>query len=115
MTKRRKVESKRENKGGKRNDRLISLIKVAVVKQGKQTHYRLPMWIWSVDRNRVVPVVRALRCPVESLTAVLNAVIVRRAASSPLGEQVIASVEQRVRPRILPRRKRRAAVPDALA
>ena len=63
----------------------------------------------------VVPVVRQLRSPVQSLSAVLKALSGRCASSSPLGERVIIAVVRRVYPYMIPPRTERGArVPCAL-
>lgn len=63
----------------------------------------------------VVPVVRELRSPVESLSVVLDALRVRAASSSPLRVRVIAAVVHRVYPHIPPRTNRGAGrVPGAM-
>lgn len=63
----------------------------------------------------VVPVVRELWSPVESLSAVLKALGVRRASSSPLGIRVIVTVVRSIYLQILPRTKRRTCIPGAPA
>lgn len=62
----------------------------------------------------VVPIVRELRSPVQSLSAVLKALSVGRSTSPPLGKRVIVLVVDRIYVYTRPREKRRAGVPGAL-